>query len=124
MQLATVTLPDLIWGDEFDWTPVEQSADYTLTGALIIETAVRQAGRPITLMGGEEYGWTDRATVLALAALVAQPGLEMTLTLDDAREFQVVFRQDDKPMDAGPVLAVTDPEAGDYYTLTLRLMEI
>ena len=86
--LGSITLPtDLHWSDEFDWTPVAQETEYTLAGALAIETGVMQAGRPITLEGGEDRAWATRATVLLLQAAAALPGEKMTLTLNDARTF-------------------------------------
>ena len=46
---TTITLSDrLHWTDEFDWHPVEQASSYSTTGALLIDVATRQAGRPIT----------------------------------------------------------------------------
>ena len=124
--LDTVTLPsDLLWEDETDWTPVAQSTEYTLAGALAIETGVMQAGRPITLVGGEDRAWASRTTVLALMALAAVPGETMTLTLNDARTFTVAFRHGDgQPVEARPIVPYNTPAAGDYYALTLRLMEV
>ena len=49
---ATLTLPDdLLWSDEYAWTPTVASTSYLITGALLIQWATRQAGRPITLVG-------------------------------------------------------------------------
>ena len=51
---GTTTLalpPDLEWQDEFDWTPVEHSTDYSNTGSLIVHEGERQDGRPIILWG-------------------------------------------------------------------------
>ena len=48
--LGSVTLPgDLRWSDEFAGAQVQRSAEYSVTGALIVQEAVKQAGRPITL---------------------------------------------------------------------------
>ena len=51
--LATgVALPlpdDLLWSDEHAWSPAVASTSYLITGALLIQSATRQAGRPITL---------------------------------------------------------------------------
>jgi hypothetical protein len=117
--------PDLHWDDEFDWTPVAQAVDYTLAGALEIQVGTRLAGRPITLVGGEGKAWTTRATVLLLQAKAALPGEEMTLTLNDARTFTVAFRHGDgQPVEARPIIPYNTPAAGDYYALTLRLMEV
>ena len=124
--LDTVTLPrDLLWEDETDWTPVAQSTEYTLAGALSIETGVMQAGRPITLAGGDDRAWASRTAVLALMALAAVPGKTMPLTLNDERTFTVCFRHGDgAPVEARPIVPYNTPAAGDWYALTLRLMEV
>jgi len=125
IQLDTVSLPDdLWWADEIAWSPVDQSAEYTLGGAMVVEEAVKLAGRPITLAGHESRAWVSRSTVLALLALAAIPGKEMVLTLED-RTFNVIFRRGDgSPVEAESVTMISAPENNDWYTLTLRLMEI
>ncbi|MFO7582113.1 hypothetical protein, partial [Guyparkeria sp.] len=96
--LDTITLPgDLEWTDEFDWTPVEQSHEPSLTGALIIDESARLTGRPVTLSGGENFGWITRDTVEALYLLLT-PGRVMTLTLADARTLSVTWRHGDGPI--------------------------
>lgn len=51
---TTIELPpDLHWRDEFSWTPVEQSTEYSLTGALIVQSGARQAGRRSPYMAAE-----------------------------------------------------------------------
>ena len=123
--LGGVTLPgDLVWTDEFDWTPVEQSTEYTLGGALVVETGVRLAGRPITLAGADDQGWVTRTTLLALYALAQTPSTGITLELADAREFDVVFRHGGPAIEARQVQRVSPPAAGDYYTVTIRLLEV
>lgn len=122
--LDALTLPDLIWVDEFDWTPVEQSVATTLTGAIVVESAARQAGRTITLEGGKDYGWASRSQVKALYAKAQTPALQMTLTLDDARTFTVIFRRDAAPVEARQIIDYRNPEDSDVYQLTLRLMEV
>ncbi|WP_299197985.1 hypothetical protein [uncultured Amphritea sp.] len=118
--LNAITLPDdLIWSDEFAWSAVRQSADVTLTGALIVEEAAQQAGRPITLVDG----WATRATVELLYALVQQPGQVHSLLLQGTT-YSVMFRQADGPLTANPVQPVTDPAPSDLYIITLRLMVV
>ena len=56
----------LIWRDEFDWSPVESTQTYTLTGALIIEQASKQAGRPVSLATDDKMNWLKRQTVETL----------------------------------------------------------
>ncbi len=77
----TLTLPDdLLWADEHAWTPAVASTTYLITGALLVQSATRQAGRPITLVGPSDMAWVTRATVAALHAWAALP-----LTLDEGR---------------------------------------
>lgn len=124
LTLDSLTLPDLIWVDEFDWTPVVQSVETTLTGAIVVETATRQAGRMITLQGGTDSGWASRALVKSLYTKAQTAALLMTLTLDDARTFMVIFRQDATPIEARPIIDYRNPGDADFYQLTLRLLEI
>ncbi len=125
----------LVWSDEFAWSPVSQSTDYSLTGALIIQESTRQAGRPITLIGqssGRDHTvWISRANLIVLRTALAVVGAEHTLTLHDARAFTVMAVQDGSgPIDAEPLPAVAsfapaNPDSNHWYILSaLRLIEI
>jgi hypothetical protein len=122
--LDAITLPaDLIWLDEFDWSPMTQSETYTLSGALVIESAQMLAGRPITLVGGDNAAWVDRTTLAALyAKLTDDP--TMTLTLHDARTFSVKFKMAGQPIQARPIIDYNTPASGDYYSLTIKLFTV
>lgn len=124
---TTVTLSDdLSWIDEFDWHPVEQTQTYTTTGALIVESATRQAGRPITLAGAEDRAWCTRATCQQLAAWAAIPGATFTLTLRGAPR-TVAFDHASAPaFSAKPVVDWADSSfaTGDWYYTTLKLIEV
>ncbi|NDP58000.1 MAG: hypothetical protein GZ090_01395 [Oxalobacteraceae bacterium] len=125
--LASLTLShDLLWSDEHGWSPVVASAEYTLTGALLIESAARQAGRPITLKAPDDsMAWHTRAIVDALLAWAGVPGQQFLLTLDDARSFTVVFRHHDAPaLESKPVRGFASFDADDYWQVTLKFMEI
>lgn len=123
--LDALTIPGLIWVDEFAWSVTAQKVERSLTGTLLVQAAGKVKGRPVTLAGGEDYGFIDRATLLALQALADTPGLVMTLTLADTRSFQVMFRHDDAPaIEARAVLLKCAPGAEDWYTLTLKLMTV
>lgn len=79
--LDAITLPeDLSWTDEYAWSPVVQNAEFSLTGALILEEATRQAGCPFTLQSPDGGAWTTRATADGLRAKLAA-NTSMTLTL-------------------------------------------
>jgi len=115
----------LIWEDEFNWTPVTQKVDIAVNGAVIIQEGAQQAGRPITLSGGDDACWISRSDLVALYAAMQTAGREMTLTLHDAREFAVMWRRDSHPIEASQVLRVEAPAADTWYAVEkLKLMEI
>lgn len=90
--LGALALPrGLVWADEFDWSPVESSFEYALNGALVLDAAQRQSGRPVTLLAEEDSGWMRRDVLLALQELASVPGAVYLLRLADGRTFDVVF---------------------------------
>ncbi len=126
--IAGVTLPDgLRWSDEFDWTPLAQTVEYSLTGALIVERAVRQAGRPITLIGGKDFVWITRAALLTLKELLDTDDT-LQLTLHDSRTFTVIPAPE--PLTAYQLPRVLDsgfanPGSDAWYVIdTLKLITV
>jgi hypothetical protein len=130
--LATgVALPlpdDLLWTDEHAWTPAVASMSYLVTGALLVQSAVRQAGRPITLAGAIDMAWVTRATVATSHEWAADPLSESNgrfeLTLADSRVFEVAFRHAETPVEAEPVAGFPARSDDDFYRLTLRFLEL
>jgi hypothetical protein len=132
---TTIELPeDLMWTDEFDWHPVVQSEVYSTTGALIVSTGVRQAGRPITLRPEEgiepsarSSGWITRAVLLQLQAWAAVPGREMVLALRGVNR-DVIFRHgsNGEGFRARPLIHYADADAApeDVYLAEFRFTEI
>ena len=125
---VALTLPDdLLWVDEHAWTPAVVSVSYLLTGALLVESAVRQKGRLLTLQGAADMAWVTRQTLNTLYAWAAQPltpdSGRMELTLVDARTFGVGFAPE-QPIEAEPVLGFPAQSDADLYRITLRLIEI
>ncbi len=121
---------DMAWTDEFGWLPTSQSVEPASNGSLFIEESVQLAGRPITLAGGRDdagrwWGINNRATVLAARALAANP-LEspLSLQLTDGRAFNVRFRLGELAVEATPVRHIVPHLDGDWYQLTLRLLEV
>lgn len=121
---TTITLhEDMRWVNEFSWSPVQQTTQYTITGALIVDAAVKQTGRPITLEGDTTSGWVTYATLQSLYAMAAVVGAEMTLTLrGQART--VVFDHAGGAIAATPVGPEADPQNGDYWVASLRFIEV
>lgn len=123
---TTVPLhPDLMWTDEFSWQPVEQSAERTLTGALVVQVSEKLAGRAITLEPEDDTSaWMTRSVIEQLRNWAAVPAQELELTLrGETRD--VIFRHQDGPgLEARPVVHFSEMDNTDFYLATLRLMEI
>ena len=113
INLDSITLPDMIWADEFDWRPVVQRTERTLTGKLMIEEASLHKGRPITLTDT----WITRSTLEQLQILASAPANTHTLTIQ-------AWRHSEQALTAEPIKPVTDPDGDDLYSLTLRLMVV
>lgn len=123
--LGSIPIPrGLVWVDEFNWHPVLRSAEYSITGALLLDAATRQAGRPITLQGSESAGWLQRSAVLALRALAEQADQTHTLTLADGRVFTVAFAPGETPIEATPLARPELPPSAYPYIATIRLIEV
>lgn len=114
---------DMVWVDEFNWPTVVRASEYSLSGALIVDSGMRLAGRPITLAGSADGGWVTRATVDALRVLAsALPG-QYVLTLADSRSFNVIFAPDE-PLVANQVVDLSDPAVDWWYIATVKLIEV
>ena len=116
---------DLYWSDEHNWFPVEQTAQRTITGALIVSVATRLAGRPVTLQPEDDSSaWTPRADLDQLRHWAAGAGRVLQLTLRGSTR-DVMFRhQDNNAVEATPVQHLNDTQPGDWFLVTVRLMEI
>ena len=127
-EVALLLPDDLLWTDEHAWTPAVASTSYLITGALLIQSATRQAGRPITLVGAADMAWVTRSTVEQLRTWAAVPvgasAGRFELTLSDARSFTVAFRHADTPIESEPVLGFPARADTDFYRLTLRFLEL
>lgn len=131
--IFSVDLPkDLQWADELTWNVVEQSVDYSLTGALLIEEGVKQKGRYITLSGLDNMAWITREKGQTLLSMANSPGLVMTLQFLDKNNpanilfaFNTMFRHFEKPaVDIKRILQYDQFEAGAYYIVnSIKLME-
>lgn len=118
---VSLTLPDgLMPSDEWiNWSPSVQSVDYSLGGAVIVESAERLAGAPLTLEGGERYVWMTGAQCDALDALLDDPSATLTLTLHDGIARSVLPRLDNgrKALSRTQLIGVADPSATTRYVI-------
>ena len=119
----------LHWTDEMQWSPVVSNVQYSLTGALLIESAVKQSGRPISLAPPDnDMGWAPRSTVMLLRDWAATADRRMTLVLEypnDTRQFTVRFRhQEGSVIEAKPVKGFPEHNPDDWFSLSLKLIEV
>jgi hypothetical protein len=123
--VTSITLPDdLEWTDEYDWDTIRQDVQPMIGGGMIVSESVVTAGRPFTLVSGENV-WVTKTTLDQIYVLANALDKQLTLTLPDARTFTVMFRRDsEKAYEAKPVWRKTIQSSSDNYTLTLRLMEV
>lgn len=120
-----VTLnPDMEWQDENSWSPIEQTSERTITGAMILQVGTRVGCRPITLAPPDSSAaWMTFSQVELLRNFAAVPALQMKLTLRGV-ERTVVFRHQDGGFEAAPVVFYRDNDGSDFYLCTLRLLEL
>ena len=121
--LGGVALPrGLEWIDEFPWTGVAQNVGMAVDGTLLVERGRYLAGRPITLRGGDDFGWIRKATLDAVHALAAT-GEPLRLVLEDGREFDVLFAHGSDPITARPLIPGRgNPGPDDWYVPAFKLI--
>lgn len=122
---TTAHLSDrLQWTDEYDWSPVEQSSEYSTEGVLLVDAAVKLAGRPITLQGSETAAWITKALCDTLQAWRSLPGIELTLTLRGQLR-NVIFDHAKGGFSAAPIWMLLDGEISPtlLYVPTFRFLE-
>ncbi len=119
---GVISLSDgLLWVDEHSWSPVAQSQTRLLTGSLLVETATKKQGRPISLADAQsDMGWVKRATLNDLQTWASERNTDGTaarfeLTMTDGRKFTVIFRNDDTAIEAAPVKGFAHLNDDDYY---------
>lgn len=126
--LAVIQLSDdFLWQDEHKWIPTSGKLTYTLTGALLTELSTKQAGRPITLGAEKEMAWVTRSDLALLRTAASNPVKNFTLVLEyatDTRQFKVVFRHHENPIEAEPVKGFQSHSQDDWFNVTIRLMEV
>lgn len=123
---TTAALSDrLQWTDEFGWSPVEQATEYSITGALLVDVAVKQAGQSITLDGNDTSAWITRAMCSTLQAWAALPGIQFDLVLRGVTH-QVIFDHAQGGFVAKPIWLLLDGEITPelFYLPTFKFLKV
>lgn len=126
--LAELNLPnDLLWTDEFNWSPVVIAKSYTLSGSLVLESGKKLAGRPISLSAPADMGWVTRTTIQTVRDWAAIQDRQFKLIFEyptDSRQFLVRFDQENDPIQSSPVKGFPSHNPGDWYNLAIKLIEV
>ncbi len=115
--------PQFDWVDEFDWQALVVSEPiYTITGAMIIETGIKQAGRPVTLNGNNAH--ITRADLKKIMTWASTPSL-FTLSCPDGRVFDVIFAKNVLSSVKDRIgFQLADKSDSDSYHATLHFITI
>ncbi len=121
--LNGITLPpDLVWSDEFAPWAVEQTTEWSLSGALMLQDGLKLKGRPVTLSGGPNAAWCDRSVLEQIVALQSQ---RSAMTLVYGTQTLSVRFAAPKAWDAKPVIDYADNgQPADKYEITLYFIEV
>lgn len=124
--LGSIQIPrGMVWSDEFKWSAVEKSLEYSVLGSALIDAAVKLAGRPITLQGSENAGWIERSVLDALRQLCeANPVGQHVLALADGRTFTVQFADGQAAVSGDPLARPELPPSDYPYVATVRLITV
>jgi hypothetical protein len=121
--LDAISLPSsLEWVDEYTWSPVTQSVNKALNGALIVQEAKQLKGRTITLEGDDQV-WATKAILDQLKTKADTADLTMTLDYHGTT-YNVMFDREQNPIEARLIVPFSNPQAGDFYSITIRLLEV
>ena len=123
--LGGVTLPDVIIADEFGTPNIAATATPTAGGGVNIQEYTISKGQYMTLVGGANFAWITRTTLIALKALADNPLVSYTLTYESTT-YTVRFAHETPPViEATPIVARPNQASTDKYNnLVIKLMRV
>lgn len=123
-----VNLPDdLLWEDEFSWSPTASEHNYALDGTLIVEQATKRAGRPISLVAPPNMAWIKRSEIEMLHQWSSLKDTTFKLVFEyasDKREFNVIFDNSSEAMSGSPVKGYPSHEKTDWFVSGLKFIGV
>lgn len=121
MIIDTITVPDMPWVNEYGYSSRVANTQYAGSGALLVEVAQKQAGRPIVL----QDDMLTRAQVNQLVAHSEAIPTSFDITLGDGRTFNVMWDYSAAPITATPLMDEVDPDdASLLMAVTLRFITV
>lgn len=113
---SLVLLDDSVWINEWEWSPVDLKIERSLTGAAIINEAVKTGGRPVDL----DVGRLTRQQLLALKALADVPKATYSLSIA-LGTYTVRFNR--PPYTVTPLREIADPDSTEPYHVIVHLLQ-
>jgi len=124
IKLGNLTLPDVVFDNEFGIGRVRSLIDTDLDG----ELNYWEADRPFvsfTLIGGLDFAWITRSDLIALRAMANTPMAVYTLNYEGVKRLVRFRNEDDPAIVAVPLVARPNQAATDYYNnLQIKLMDL
>ena len=112
---------ECVWTNEHGESNVSHNSKNALDGTLRIQSFTRKKGLSIII----DAQWLTSADVYDLQALV-NTDAQMVLTLTDARQFNVMFDQNNTPLEVEALAPCADRtiDPSREWEVTLNLIEI
>jgi hypothetical protein len=125
VMLSDVALTNgLMWTDRWGPQDVAQTMLRTLGGLPVFYSAKLNKGVSVTLESLPDQGWQTLETVTALYELASVAGAQYLLDFGPI-QFSVMFRHNDGPaFEATPLIPRTLADAGDHFTIKLKLVTV
>lgn len=130
--LGGIDLPNLVIDGDFGFNKIAASIERTIQGKVIVTEQVVQ-GSVFDLVGGDNWGWINRPTLLSVFALA--DAINTTYNLNyNGTIYLVRFRHEEgMPIEASPLLArpnaddddsVVSPDDYWYNNVRIKLMKL
>lgn len=119
----TIDLKDIEWVNEYSESPVVQAVEWSLSGASIIDCAVKQSGLSIVLAGSESRAWLSTADADQIRTWRDIPAKQMNLLLRGVVR-RVVFDHRATAFEARPLFDVSDAPADWPHAISLRFLTV
>lgn len=123
--LGALSLPNTLrWAERYTAQLIAGNERRTLGGSIVYSNLQLVGGRPITLNGGEDFGWMTRTQVESVLTMAQDPIGSYTLAFNGIN-YTVVFRHAESPAaEFAPLIARTADFEDDWYVGTIKLITL
>lgn len=104
---------DLVWSDQYNWSPVHQTTSRAVDGTLIVEVGTKLKGRRISLVGESNVGWMPRSVIESVYSKASTAGLVMTLNYKGFST-SVIFDHENEAIEVEQAMGYCNPQSNDW----------